>query len=156
MLYSQPWMFIRQTDLDINSGDLRYEVRVCYVPIRREISESVLSREVRRLGIAIPTKRAWQPAFLQRREPRFVSYWYGTIVKGVFQELVEVFDQAHIPDKERTVILGNFMNSLRGDEPHVALNYGYVLIARIAAEHGVDAFVPDVVQQLKQSELWNR
>ena len=74
---TQPPMVVKHTDLDINSGDVRYQVSVCGLPVKNRVMESSLSREVRRLNIVVPPERVWKPAFVQTHEQPAPDYVYG-------------------------------------------------------------------------------
>jgi hypothetical protein len=141
---------VKQIDLDINSGDLRNRVYVCYLPVRSKITESTLSHEVRRLSVAVPANRVWRPAFVQRREPTHSDYLYGRLVSGVFDQLVTLLDETHTPDEERRVILDQFMKSLRLRHALDAQEEGYTLMASVADKHGLHIFDPEFLKQLKR------
>jgi hypothetical protein len=136
LLREEPWILVKRLDLDLNSGDLRYRVCVCFLPVRSEIRESSLSREVRRLDLATPRSRAWRPAFVQRHEPTHADYWYGHFITGIFDPLVRLLDEARVPDEERRMILGQFMKSLQLRHALDAQDEGHSLMATVRERYG--------------------
>jgi hypothetical protein len=160
-LHDEPLMVIHFTDVDINSGDFRHRVCLCYEPIgslpvkKSKISESPLSHEVRRLGIHVPAERAWRTAFEDGRKDVFVDYVYGSLV-AMFDKMLWLLDETKTSDKERRVTLEKFMTSLRTRHAFVAQEHGYVLIQEICDKHGLDMFVPDFQEELRRSEFWGK
>jgi hypothetical protein len=136
LLRDEPWVLVKRIDLDMNSGDLRHRVCVCFLPVRSTIRESSLSRELRRLGLATRTTRAWRPAFVQQREPRHVHYLYGPFLTGVFDPLVRLLDEACVPDEERRMILSQFMKSLQLRHAFDAQDEAYSLMTAIREKYG--------------------
>jgi hypothetical protein len=112
-LLGHPWVFIRYTDVDLNSGDLRTQVRVCTLAVKTEIKPSNLSREVRRLGINVPDTRVWKRAYERRLVSRIhVDYSYGRVVVAC-NVLVDLLASANAPDEERRTVLKSLMASLQ-------------------------------------------
>ncbi len=112
-LLGQPWVFIKSTDVDLNSGDLRTQVRVCTLAVKTEIKPSNLSREVRRLGIDVPATHLWKHAFgscLVNRS--YVDSSYGRVVSECTM-LVDLLASANAPDEERRTVLKSLMASLQ-------------------------------------------
>jgi len=145
--------------MDINSDDIRHCVFLrCPwmgdLPVRSTVHESVLAQEVQRLGITIPAKRIWR---LMDRHYNgvFEDGVYGLFVSGVPRYLFSILDKTQPPDEERRVILERFLTSLRTEEPHLVAEKGYILVLKIADQHGVDFFDPAVAKQLRESEFWD-
>ncbi len=112
-LLGHPWVFIKYTDVDLNSGDLRTQVRVCTLAVKTEIKPSNLSREVRRLGIDVPATHLWKHAFESRLVNRsYVDYSYGRVVSAC-GTLVDLLASANAPDEERRTVLKSLMASLQ-------------------------------------------
>jgi hypothetical protein len=112
-LLGQPWVFIKYTDVDLNSGDLRTQVRLCTLAVKTEIKPSNLSREVRRLGIDVPATHLWKHAFESRLVNRsYVDYSYGRVVVAC-NVLVDLLASANAPDEERRTVLKSLMASLQ-------------------------------------------
>jgi hypothetical protein len=136
----QPWIFSRCIDLDINSGDLRRQVRVFSLTVSTQIEESDVSREVRRLGIEVPAERVWKTAFQSHLvQSRHVNCRYG----GVFVLCAQVLlflDEAHAPDEERRAVMERLMAHLRTGDPRLVREVNYLLLAEIAERHDLQGF----------------
>lgn len=142
-LLGRSWFFVKYADIDLNSGDLRHQVRVCSLVVSTRIEESPLSREVRRLGIPVPANRAWRHAFEGRLVRGVcVDYWYGSVYVQI-HTLLSLLDQTKTPDEERRVILTELMTSLQTGDPHVAREQTFILMGDIADKHGLDYFIPE-------------
>jgi hypothetical protein len=112
-LLGHPWIFSAHEDIDINSGDIRHQVYVCSFRVKDGIEESAFSREVRRLGIAIPTPPVWK-----RVQTRFlvssicVDYTYGPAI-GACNSLLAVLTESNASDQDRRIILQKFLATLQ-------------------------------------------
>ena len=111
------WVFLRATDMDINSGVLRHEVRVLSLRVAEEKEDSRLSREVRRLGIVPPETPLWK----RTSEGRLwrgihVCHIYGGVLARA-TELVMSLELAETPDDERRQVLQRFMTALQSADP---------------------------------------
>jgi len=141
-------------DMDINSGDVRHCVFlrcpwIGDVPVKSAVHDSRLSQEARRLGIDIPSTRAWR--LMDRHyEGVFEDRVYGLFVFGVSKRLLAILDETNTPNEERRVILERFLTSMRTQEWHRAADRGYVMIADIADKHGLHVFAPEFEEQVKQ------
>ncbi|HUT45411.1 MAG TPA: hypothetical protein VMX36_03965 [Sedimentisphaerales bacterium] len=56
-LLKHPRVFSICKDIDLNSGDVREQINACFLRIKDEVQTTPFSREVRRLGIAVPEER---------------------------------------------------------------------------------------------------
>lgn len=115
-LLTQSWLFSKHVHIDINSGDIRWQVRLCSLKITDRIDESLLSQEARRLEIDVPTGRVWKSV-----GTRYIagsgSGSYG-ITMGLGDALVQSMIAANTPDPERRVIIERFLSTLRTKTPH--------------------------------------
>ena len=128
------------THVDINSGDVRGAT----------IAETPLSKEVRRLGIAVPAERKWM-LMSSHNDGTYVDSVYR-FVPGVGAMLVRLLDETHTPDEERRVTLEKFMTNLRTEGPLQAQTQGYLLIQEIADKHGLHVFLPSFEKQLRRDQ----
>lgn len=154
-LLGQSWVFLRSTDLDINSGMLRRQVHVLSVRVKERKEESALSREVRRLGIQTPSMPIWKRADESRLlRGVFVEYSYG----GVLAEataLVMRLDLMEMADRDRRVVLGKFMAALQSGDPDRARQQAWLLTDEIEKQQGREAFTPEFrsyLQTLRSAE----
>jgi len=149
-LLGQPWIFCRGTDIDINSGDTRHGVYVLSLCMKNEIQESDLSREVRRLGIAIPATRVWKRAFESHLvNQSHTDYSYGHVV-ATCDQLLCILDLTKASDQERRVALESLMTGLRTGNPHQAQDQLFLLMDEIGERHGLEVFDnPELKEYLK-------
>lgn len=117
------WVFLRATDMDINSGVLRHQVRVLTLPVAEEKEDSRLSREVRRLGIVTPETPLWRGIH--------VCYIYGGVLARA-TELVMSLELAETPDDERREVLQRFMTALQSADPQHAEQQARLITDEIA------------------------
>jgi hypothetical protein len=107
------WVFLRATDMDINSGVLRHQVRVLTLPMAEEKEDSRLSREVRWLGIVTAETPLWKRTSESRLwRGIHVCYIYGGVLARA-TELVMSLELAAAPDDERREVLQKFMTALQ-------------------------------------------
>jgi len=142
-LLGQSWFYVKYTDIDLNSGDLRHQGRVCSLVVSTRIEESPLSREVRRLGIAVPANRVWTHAF-EGRLVRGVcaDYYYGRIF-SYGRQLLMLLDLANAADEERRAVVERFITSLRTGNPLDTLDQTYLLMMEVDDKHGLNTFTPE-------------
>lgn len=120
------------TMIDLNSGDVkgtRYRADGTTV---YGVYESELSKEVRRLGIAIPQEREW------RSLASFGSGGTGGHFDNRYREVLPMarrllnrLDEVNAADEERRDVLEDFMTSLRAGNPLHAINAGRTMIIEI-------------------------
>lgn len=143
----------RLTEIDINSGDFRVGMYAGMLPVsRRRIQKTPLSREVRRLGIVIPAKRAWKPAFMSIRRPSgsdiLCTYSLAVSAENL---LCRVLDQTGTPDEDRRIVLGKAMAALRTQGPFHAEEEAHLPADALAEKHGLEVFAPGFKEQLRQA-----
>jgi hypothetical protein len=153
LICGHPWALSRQTQLDLNSGDLRYRVYAGRLPVSSRIFESSLSREARKVKVVIPPNRVWVTAFVRTRQKPEPDFAYGMLVVQ-FDSLIGLLDQTSAPDEERRAILTEFMTSMRTQDALDAQEKGYVLMVKLGIKYGVNSFTEDFVEQLKRSGQW--
>ncbi len=142
-LLGQSWVFLRSTDLDINSGMLRHQVHVLSVRVRERTEESALSRELRRLGIQTPSIPIWKRADESRLvRGIFVEYSYGS-VRAEAMALVMRLDLMEMADGDRRVVLGRFMAALQSGDPDRARQQAWLLTDEIEKQQGREVFTPE-------------
>ncbi len=143
-LLGQPWLLSRSRDLDINSGRLRRQTRVFSWRSSEKTEESMLSREIRRLGIQTPAAPLWKrigESYLVRS--RFINYAYG----GVFaasEQLLMTLEMAKAPDDERRDVLTRFMSALQSANARHARDQAWLLMAEIGERHDMEVLTPQV------------
>jgi len=105
----------RYTQIDRYSGDITSLTYLCGVPIRRNIRESALSSEARRLGMDLPHARKWLRHSQDPNAPssRVESFGLGEQVWEECDHLVLRLAQTGTPDEERRAILEKILTSLR-------------------------------------------
>jgi hypothetical protein len=119
-----PRVFSVNKDFDLNSGDEREYVYVCFLKIKEEIKTTPFSREVRRLGIDVPQERKWMPTHTKLftiLRKIYMNYIYGG-VPGECNVLIKVFDEVNLSDENRRIILQEIITIFQiGDRkvPHV-------------------------------------
>ena len=151
---------VRGNDMDINSGDIRHCVFLrCPwlgdMPVKSTVHESRLSQEARRLGLGIPSTRAWR--LMDRHyDGVFEDGVYGLCASGVPNLLLRILDETKTPDAERRAILEKFMTSLRTRSGFAAEEQGYVLIQELCDKHGLDIIDPMYRDDFRRSEFWGK
>ena len=111
-LLGHPRVFSIKDDCDINSGDVRRQIYVCFFRIKNEIHETAFSREVRRLGILVGEERIWKSTYKKVLTIKCIYIPFGgTIAKCNF--LIEMFDVAKVSDQDRLEILERVFISLQ-------------------------------------------
>lgn len=126
------WVFLRATDMDINSGALRHQVRVLTLPVAEEKEDSRLSREVRRLGIVTPETPLWKRTSESRLwRGIHVCHIYGGVLARA-TELVMSLELAETPDDERREVLQRFMVALQSADPQHAEQQARLITDEIA------------------------
>jgi hypothetical protein len=140
-------------DIDINSGDLRYHGDSS-AAAKTTISESRLSREVRRLGIPIPRPRNWQTLYLKASDSNIhVQFAYPEVVQAA-DMLLDLLAGVAETDDERRAVLERFMTSLRTQTPLVASTEGYILSLELADKYGLPSFLrPEFEADLRQTMI---
>lgn len=131
LLSGARWVFLRATDMDINSGVLRHQVRVLSLPVAEE-EDSPLSREVRRLGIVTAEAPLWKRTSENRLwRGIHVCYIYGGVLARA-TELVMSLELAAAPDDERREVLQRFMVALQSADPQHAEQQARLITDEIA------------------------
>lgn len=141
-LWRTPWGLMEESAVDITTGDYRNRVYVCGVPVKSETLESLLSREVRRLGMAVPAEREWK--YMGRHFGgvyRDSSYGF---MMGPCENLVVIFEETNTSDEERRAILEKLMEMLRTDEPGHVEEEAFLLTIEIADKHNLHVLNPSV------------
>jgi hypothetical protein len=110
-LLRPPELSHRTFEMDLNCGDIRSRTYVCNVRVRTTIRESLLSKEMRRLGIDVPKTRRWVPIGVDSKVSEFLSVYHD--LPGIYHRLVELLRKTNTPDEERRVILEKAMSGLR-------------------------------------------
>ena len=121
-LLGVPRVFSINKDFDLNSGDEGVYVYVCFLKIKDEIHTTPFSREIRRLGIAVPQERKWiltSMKLLRLITKRYICPIYvGTPAECNF--LTGLFDYGDVPDENRRIILQEILTILQtGDHRNV-------------------------------------
>jgi len=106
-LLSDPRLFSSCQDIDLNSGDIRVQVNVCFMQVKNEIQTTPFSREVRRLGIAVPQERRWvrrSTEVIRVLYKGCIYYSYGRTFSQC-KTLMMIFKDGDVPDAERAAIM---------------------------------------------------
>jgi hypothetical protein len=99
------WLYCVRTVIDVNSGDIARQTYVCGRQVREDIEESVFSREVRRLGIAVPKGRHW----------RSVGDRYVSLVTDC-KMTIFAMDRLKMPDAERSTRLAEILAIMQAED----------------------------------------
>jgi hypothetical protein len=138
----QSWVLSSNDDVDVNSGDLRDGLSVFGVPLTSRVQESELSREVRRLGMAMPAEREWK-----HMGRHFGGVYrdssYGFMM-GPCETLVVILEETNTLDEERRAILEKLMKMLRTEEPGHVREEAFLLTIEIADKHNLHVLNPSV------------
>ena len=114
-LLGVPRIYSINKDFDLNSGDERVYVYVCFLKIKDKIQTTPFSQEIRRLGINIPQERKWvltSTKLLRLITKRFICPIYGgTPAECNF--LIWLFDYGNVPDENRRIILQQIVTILQ-------------------------------------------
>ncbi len=140
--WGTPWGLMEESAVDVTTGDYRNRVYVCGVPVKGETWESLLSREVRRLGVAVPAEREWK--YMGRHfggVHRDSSYGF---MMGPCESLVVILEETNTPDEERRAILDKLMKMLRTEEPDHVRDEAFLLEIEIADKHNLHVLNPSV------------
>jgi hypothetical protein len=134
------WVAVRYTDIDINSGDEREQLRICFVPVTHTIHQSRLSEEACRLGIPLHPRRMWRRAYEEPLVPAgvYVDYSYGFVIStyGLVLNLLEV---ARAPDMDRRATMERLMTALRTETAHDALTLAHDLLVEVDRKYDLNA-----------------
>ena len=118
ILLVHPRVFITNTYMDVNSGDVRAVTTLRGLRIWDNVRTTPFSREVRRLGIAVPKDRVWR---LARTEQAMLMGTHSHArldpVRHDLGLLMEIFIIGNVPDQERLVILESILESLKNKRP---------------------------------------
>ncbi len=143
----------RPREVDIYSGDVRGERYRADGSSVYGIYESELSKEVRRLGMAIPEERKWfriAPAS-SGRSGFYVTYVYANLLPTA-RRLLERLDDVDATDAERRDVLERFMTSLRTERPPSAIHMGRMLIVEVGDRHGYKSpYLPGYTEDLREA-----
>jgi len=143
------WGRTTSSDMDINSGDYRYQEFRGDRLVKSEIHESALSQEARRLGIDLPAERRWKPMHRNRPGGRHEDSAYG-FVMGVGNDLVRILAATNRPDDERRVVLAEFLTMLHRDGPLQVWDRGYFLILDIGDKQGVHIYTAEFEEEIRK------
>jgi hypothetical protein len=99
------WLYCARTAIDVHSGDIARRTYVCDRKVRETIEETAFSREVRRLGIALPEGRYWRSA----------GGRYGYLI-GDCRLVVLAMDELRMPDAERAVLLKEILTIIQAKD----------------------------------------
>jgi hypothetical protein len=117
-----PRVFSINRDFDLNSGDERMYVYVCFLKIKDDIQVTPFSQEIRRLGIAVPKERKWMPTntkVFMILHKKYIYYAYGGVPADC-NFLIWLFDYGNVTDENRRMILQKFITVLQiGDHRNV-------------------------------------
>lgn len=117
-LLGVPRVFSINKDFDLNSGDERVYVYVCFLKIKDKIQTTPFSQEVRRLGINIPQERKWvgtSTKLLRLISKKFIYYVYGGTPTQC-NLLIWLFDYGNVPDEYRRIILQQIVTILQSGD----------------------------------------
>jgi len=117
VLLVHPSAVTTNTYIDANSGDVRVETAVFGLRVRDRTKVTRFSREVRRLGIAVPQNRAWQPVLTEKGllMGTHIDYSLGG-VPDLLGWIVELFERERVSDQERLVVLERILGTLRNEK----------------------------------------
>ncbi|MBM4024079.1 MAG: hypothetical protein FJ280_01550 [Planctomycetes bacterium] len=149
VLLGEPWVFSNNTDLDLHSGALRDQMFVFGVPVKSRVYESELSREIRRLGIAVPATRTWkrigQANLVQRHS---ISSGYSRVLVRC-DALLNTLGEVRAPDDERRVILQRLVTILQTQDPRSAGSQVRLRRDEVASQRGLRVLRPEFEEKLK-------
>ena len=111
LLSGHSTVYSRYGDIDINSGDLRWQTYLFSLLIKEEIQETDFSREVRRLGIPVGEDRIWEHCIMITLIRRRGYQYGGTVVD--LAELINILDFTDTSDQDRIAILHRTLTALR-------------------------------------------
>jgi len=136
----QSWVAVRYTDIDINSGDEREQLRICFVPVTHSIRQSRLSQEARRLGIPLHPRRVWKRAY---EEPLvfagvYVDYGYGFVI-STYGLVLNLLDVARAPDTDRRATMERLMTALRTETADDALTLAHDVLVEVDRKYDLNA-----------------
>jgi len=117
VLLVHPTAVTTNTYIDANSGDVRVETTVFGLPVGDTIKQTQFSREVRRLGIAVPHERAWQLVLTEKGLllGTHIGYRLGG-VPDLLDWIVALFERGRLSDQERLVVVEKILGRLRNEE----------------------------------------
>ena len=112
LLVGYPWLFRVDRSVDVNSGDVLRQVRICGVQVGETAEATAFSDEMRRLGVQMPEDRRWERLSVQALGGRtLVSYSRdGILTRCSF--LVRVMQELDLPHDERIAVLRKALASL--------------------------------------------
>jgi hypothetical protein len=142
VLWRTPLGLRKEGAVDITSGDDRYRVYFCCIPVKSEIGESPLSREVRRLGIAVPAERQWRHMW-SHYGGVYTDSFYGFAMARC-DALVTLLESANAADEERRDVLVRLMTVLRTQERGRVMQEVRLLIMEVGDKHNLHVFAPKV------------
>jgi hypothetical protein len=111
-LFARPLMLRIDTDLDVNSGDIRQRKYICSILIEDNIQTIPFSQEVRRLGLTINKDRRWKHAEGKIRLNHYGRSKYSIAI-NICNLLIDKFDDYKISDEDRFIILQNAFKYLQ-------------------------------------------
>ncbi|MFC1637218.1 hypothetical protein ACFL5Z_20560 [Planctomycetota bacterium] len=117
-LLDLPHVFNISRDIDVNSGDVRVKIEVCYFRIKDEIQKTPFSEEVRRLGINVSHVRKWVPTHTKLLSNKRIYYIYGG-TPAKCKLLVKMFNDGNVSEEDRRAILQKFLNILQSGDRHL-------------------------------------
>jgi len=110
-LSGRPFVYSSIGDIDINSGDLRWQTYLFSLLIKEEIQETYFSREVRRLGIPVGQDRIWEHRIMITLFRRRGYQYGGTVVD--LAELINILNSTDTSDQDRIAILQRALTALQ-------------------------------------------
>lgn len=119
-LLDYPHVFSINRDIDINSGDVRVRMYICFLRIKDEVQKTSFSQEVLRLAIDVPQERKWMPTHTKLLSSRHIEYVYGGIPVEC-DILIKTFDDGNVPDEDRRVILQRILTILQSGDRQVTI-----------------------------------
>ncbi len=124
----------RPREIDINSGDVRGTRYCTDGSSHYGIYESELSKEIRRLGMAIAEQRDWRPltGASGGSGGMYIDSGYANFLPTA-RKLLEELDKAGATDDKRRDVLERLMTSLRTERPLTVTETGRLLIDEIRA-----------------------
>jgi len=127
-LFVRPLIFRIETDLDVNSGDIRQRKYICSILVEDNIQTTPFSQEIRRLGLILNKERIWE-----RAEGKIKLNQYGRskyrIAINMCNLLVDMFDDYNISDEDRFIILQNAFKNLQAGNIEEIIKLVHTLIA---------------------------
>lgn len=110
------WLYCVRTVIDVNSGDIARQTYLCGRQINEDIQESAFSREVRRLGIAVPKGRHWRTVTAKTAlRSETAGGPYGNLINEC-NLIMWFLDRFKVPDAERSAVVSETLTVLQAGD----------------------------------------